>query len=225
MPTTMGESHGTPSVAEDCLDFSGLVRSFGAVPVLAGVSGEARPGELLRVTGSNGAGKSTLLRCLAGLLRPQAGTVRLREDGLDLDAASRRRRVGYVAPDLAFYEPLSASENLAFFCRLRGVPAERAAELLALLGVPAGRAAGALSSGMRQRLRWAWALLHRPRLLLLDEPFQNLDADGETALRALLAAHLDAGGIAVVATPTNLELPNVSSTLELAPPSAPRRAA
>ncbi len=213
-------------MAEDCLDFSGLVRSFGAVPVLAGVSGQVRRGELLRITGSNGAGKSTLLRCLTGLLRPQAGTVRLREDGVDLDATSRRRRVGYVAPDLAFYEPLSAAENLAFFCRLRGVPFERADELLALLGVPAGRAAGALSSGMRQRLRWAWALLHRPRLLLLDEPFQNLDADGETALRALLASHLDAGGMAVVATPTSLDLPCVSATLELVTPwAAPRRAA
>jgi heme exporter protein A len=212
-------------MAEDCLHFEGLVRGFGAVPVLAGVSGQVRPGELLRVTGSNGAGKSTLLRCLAGLLRPQAGTVRLREDGVELDAASRRRRVGYVAPDLAFYEPLTAAENLAFFCRLRGVPAERGSELLALLGVPAGRAAGALSSGMRQRLRWAWALLHRPRLLLLDEPFQNLDTGGETALRALLAAHLEASGMAVVATPTSMELPSVAVTLELLPPSAPRRAA
>jgi heme exporter protein A len=218
------ESHGNPCAAEDCLEFRGLVRSFGPVPVLAGVSGFVRPGELLRVTGPNGSGKSTLLRCLAGLLRPQAGTIRLCEEGAELDAAARRRRVGYVAPDLTFSEPLTAAENLAFFCRLRGAEPARAHELLALLGVPGGRATGALSSGMRQRLRWAWALLHRPRLLLLDEPFQNLDAAGESAVRALLAAHLEAG-MAVVATPAGLELPRVASALELAPPPPLRGAA
>jgi len=215
---------GTPSATEDCLDFRGLVRGFGRVPVLAGTSATVRRGELLRVTGANGSGKSTLLRCLAGLLRPQAGTIRLCEDGVELDVAARRRRVGYVAPDLAFYEALSAEENLAFFCRLRGVPTARAGELLALLGVPAVRAAGALSSGMRQRLRWAWALLHRPRLLLLDEPFQNLDAAGESAVRALLEEHLE-NGMAVVATPTSLELPRLAATIDLTAPAALRGAA
>jgi len=205
----------------DGLELRGLVRGFGRVPVLAGVSADLRAGEVLLVTGRNGSGKSTLLRCLAGLLRPQAGTIRLREAGVELDAAARRRRVGYVAPDLAFYEPLTAEENLAFFCRLRGVSRQRADELLARLGVPPARPAGALSSGMRQRLRWAWALLHRPRLLLLDEPFQNLDEAGETALRALLEAHLEAAGMAVIATPSALTLPRVAATLALdAPPAA-----
>jgi ABC-type multidrug transport system ATPase subunit len=93
---------------------------------------------------------------------------------------------------------------------------ERAAELLARVGLPPDRLAGALSSGMRQRLRWVWALLHRPRLLLLDEPFQNLDAAGEAAVRALLADHLaDGGGFAVVATPAPLEVPRVVTRLEL----------
>ena len=205
---------------EDLLELRDLVRGFGHVPVLAGVSATARAGEVLLVTGRNGSGKSTLLRCVAGLLRPQAGTIRLREGGVELDAASRRRRVGYVAPDLAFYEPLTAAENLAFFCRLRAVPRERADELLARLGIPPSRPAGALSSGMRQRLRWAWALLHQPRLLLLDEPFQNLDAAGETALRALLDEHLTAGGMAVVATPTPVALPHVALTLALDAPAA-----
>ncbi|HEV8240015.1 MAG TPA: heme ABC exporter ATP-binding protein CcmA [Thermoanaerobaculia bacterium] len=205
---------------DDLLVVRDLVRGFGTVPVLAGVSGIVRGGEVLLVTGRNGSGKSTLLRCLAGLLRPQAGSIQLREGGADLDGAARRHRVGYVAPDLAFYEPLTAAENLVFFCRLRGVARERAGDLLARLGVPPSRPAGALSSGMRQRLRWAWALLHEPRLLLLDEPFQNLDAAGETALRALLDEHLAAGGMAVVATPAALALSRVSAKLALDAPAA-----
>ena len=206
------------------LEFSGLRRAFGRLPVLAGVGARVVTGEVLLVTGSNGSGKSTLLRCLAGLLRPQAGEIRLVEDGRSLDVAERRRRIGWVAPDLAFYEPLSALENLELFCRLRRVPASRAADLLAQLGVPAQRPAGALSSGMRQRLRWGFALLHEPRALLLDEPFQNLDAPGEKAVRALLAAHL-ARGLAVVATPSALQVPGVAATLDLGAGAAAAQAA
>jgi ABC-type multidrug transport system ATPase subunit len=201
------------------LAFERLSRSFGRVAVLAGVSGEVRQGEVMIVCGPNGSGKSTLLRCLAGLLRPQTGSIRLREGDRELDAAARRLRVGYVAPDLALYEALTARENLELFCRLRGVPAQRGGELLARLDLPPERLAGALSSGMRQKLRWAWALLHEPRVLLLDEPFQNLDGTGEAAVRVLLDRHLE-GGLAVVATPSELRLPRVDHRLELARPGA-----
>jgi ABC-2 type transport system ATP-binding protein len=81
------------------------------------------------------------------------------------------------------------------------VPAERGPALLDRLALPRDRAAGALSSGMRQKLRWCWSLLHRPRLLLLDEPFQNLDVGGEADVRRLLVEHLDGGGLAVLAQP------------------------
>jgi len=196
------------------LRFTAIFRHFGRVKVLAGVSGEAEPGEILLVRGSNGSGKSTLLRCLAGLLAPEAGQIDYSENGSVLDTAERRRRIGYVAPDLAFYEELSTLENLIFFARLKRVPAERGAELLDRVGLPHDRAAGALSSGMRQRLRWAFALLGRPRLLLLDEPFQNLDAPGEELGRELLVEHLEQG-LAVVASPTHLDLPHVARTLDL----------
>jgi heme exporter protein A len=187
-------------VPDSRLRFTDVARRYGRLAVLQGVSGEVGEGEVLLVTGPNGSGKSTLLRCLAGLLAPDRGTVDYREDGQGLEAAERRLRVGYVAPDLALYEELTGGENLAFFARLRGVPPEGGDRLLERLSLPRDRPAGALSSGMRQKLRWAWALLHRPRLLLLDEPFQNLDAAGEAAVRELLAEHL-ARGMAVIAQP------------------------
>lgn len=205
------------------LRFHQVRRRFGRLTVLRGVSGQVEAGRVMVVTGANGSGKSTLLRCLAGLLLPDAGEIAYREadaaaSGTDdltdsplLDAGERRRRIGYVAPDLALYEELTTEENLAFFSRLRGVPRERGPALLQRLDLPLDRPAGALSSGMRQKLRWAWALLHRPRLLLLDEPFQNLDARGEGVVREMLAAHLagepgGAGpGLAVLAQPVDVE--------------------
>jgi len=197
------------------LVFQGVRRRFGRLSVLEGVSGEAAPGQVLLVTGPNGSGKSTLLRCLAGLLAPDAGSIEYREDDRPLDTAERRRRVGFVAPDLAFYGELTVRENLAFFARLRRVEPARGLALLDRVGLPAERMAGTLSSGMRQRLRWAWALLHRPRLLLLDEPFQNFDAPGESAVRGLLAEHLADGGMAVVANPSSLDFDHVDTRIDL----------
>jgi heme exporter protein A len=187
------------------LRFTDLRRGFGRLEVLDGVSAAVATGQALVVTGRNGSGKSTLLRCLAGLLAPESGTIEYAEGAAPLDAGERRRRVGYVAPDLALYEELTTAENLLFFARLRRVPPARGGELLTRVGLPGDRLVGALSSGMRQRLRWAWALLHRPALLLLDEPFQNLDEPGEATARELLAEHL-ADGLAVVASPTPLQL-------------------
>jgi heme exporter protein A len=204
------------------LSFSGVRRRFGRLAVLTGVSGEVAAGQVLLVTGRNGSGKSTLLRCLAGLLLPDAGTIDYREGGRTLGIAERRRAIGLVAPDLALYGELTAGENLAFFSRLRGCEAGHGSALLGRLGLPADRPAAALSSGMRQRLRWAWALLHRPRLLLLDEPFQNLDAAGLEVTRSLLAEHLApapgdsaAPGLAVIANPVRLEVGDVAASLDL----------
>jgi heme exporter protein A len=197
------------------LSFAQVRRRFGHLAVLGGVSAAVGAGEVLLVTGRNGAGKSTLLRCLAGLLAPDSGTIDYREDAGPLDAAARRRRVGLVAPDLAFYGELTAAENLAFFSRLRGLPRERGDELLRRLELPPDRLTAAMSSGMRQRLRWAWALLHRPRLLLLDEPFQNLDAAGVAIARQLLAEHLAPPPPAAAATASS------SPTASLAAAAAP----
>jgi heme exporter protein A len=191
------------------LRFDAIRRRFGPLPVLAGVSGEVDSGELLLVTGANGSGKSTLLRCLAGLLAPDSGSIALEVDGRVTkdDAAFRRAKTGYLAPDLAFYDELTVAENLRFFARLRGVPEAPSIELAGQLKLPPDRLAGVLSSGMRQRLRWVWIEIAAPRLLLLDEPFQNLDAEGVRATGAILERRLREGALAVVATPNRLELP------------------
>jgi len=172
-------------------------------------------GSVLQVSGPNGSGKSTLLRCLAGLMQPESGAIELRVDGSVLAVEERRRAVGYVAPDLMLYDELTALENLRFFCRLRRLPAGRADAALARVGLPGDRPWRALSSGMRQRLRWAWATMHRPALLILDEPFQNLDDPGSRLTHEMLEEHLD-GGLAVVANPSALALPRVASRVELA---------
>lgn len=228
MAPSRGTYHGPPtrfatiratsspmSALSSHLRFTDLSRRFGRLRVLTGVSGEVAPGEALLVSGPNGSGKSTLLRILAGLLAQERGTVDLRRDGRVLDLPERRRALGYVAPDLALYEELTALENLEFFGRLRGVGPDRGRELLDRVGLPPDRLTGALSSGMRQRLRWAWALLDRPGLLLLDEPFQNLDRAGIEQGTELLDAHLAGGGLAVVANPGPLEIPRVRSRIEL----------
>jgi ABC-type multidrug transport system ATPase subunit len=199
------------------LGFENLEHGFGTQTVLDGVGAQVQAGGLLQVTGANGSGKSTLLRCLAGLLRPRSGTISLHEDGVALGPAERRRRVGYLAPDLEAYADLSAAENLQFFATLRRAAPARAGALLQELEIPAGTAWRALSSGQRQRLRWGLALLGEPRVLLLDEPFEHLDASGRGLARHLLATHRASGGLAVVAGPeTTADLPD-SAHLRLEP--------
>ncbi len=203
-----------PSAISTWIRAQGLTRGFGRLRVLQGIDLEAAAGELLLVTGHNGSGKSTLLRCLAGLMAPQRGTVDCRVAGRELDVEARRLAVGFVSPDLELYSELTTAENLEFTARLRGIGEARGRELLDDLGLPHDRLTGALSSGMRQRLRWAWALLHRPKILLLDEPLQNLDAPGRRDVSRLLEEHLD-DGLAVVANPDRLELPHVARHLDL----------
>lgn len=150
----------------------------------------AAPG-VTAVTGPNGSGKSTLLRIASGLLRANRGQSTLTVSGKTVAPAERRRWVGYATPELAFYEELSAAENLTFVAEARGMasPASAAREALARVGLEARGAdrVGELSSGMKQRLRLAFALLDRPPVLLLDEPGGHLDDEG----RAMLARLID----------------------------------
>lgn len=160
-------------------------------------------GETLAISGRNGSGKSTLLRVIAGLLRPSEGDAIYAWENHLLESAARRAITGYAAPDLSLYRELSGAENLRFFARLRGIDLSRSdlADLLLRVGLK-GRGkdlVGAYSSGMRQRLKLAFALLHRPTVLLLDEPTANLDEEGVTIVEEIVSEHTCCG-IAIIAT-------------------------
>lgn len=183
----------------------GLVRRFGTATVLAGVDLRVAPGEILAIFGPNGAGKTTLMRILGTLLAPSAGAVRLfGDDAFGSQARVLRRRIGLVAHETFLYPDLTATENLLYYARLYRLDdgVARTAELLAWAGLEAHRArpVRSFSRGMAQRLALARALLHRPELLLLDEPFSGLDAAGADAAEAVLARTRDAGGTVILTT-------------------------
>jgi heme exporter protein A len=189
------------SGSEVAIAAHGVERRFGGVRALRGVDLEVAGGETLAVFGSNGAGKTTLLRILAGLLRPNAGDVRLFGQVLPGEA-SLRRRIGVVGHETFIYGDLSATENLSYYARLYGVGPARGAELLAEVGLrdAAHRPARTYSRGMLQRLSLARAILHEPDLLLLDEPFTGLDALGGDVLAGVFARVRAAGATIVLTT-------------------------
>jgi heme exporter protein A len=191
------------------LDLIDLAANYGARRVFAGVSLTLRGGETLVVAGHNGSGKSTLLRLLCGLQRPTAGRVVYHAGGVRYAPDTAQPLVGWVAPDLQLYRELTALENLSFFARVRGLR-RSTAELEALLeavelGGRGGDLLAAYSSGMTQRLRYAYALLHSPPVLLLDEPTATLDERGAALVERIVAQQRERG-IVVVATNDPREL-------------------
>ncbi|HEY8256147.1 MAG TPA: heme ABC exporter ATP-binding protein CcmA [Gemmatimonadales bacterium] len=181
----------------------GLTRAFGRVTVLRDVDLTLAPGEAVAVAGPNGAGKTTLLRLLAGLLRPTRGDVTILGQRLQGDH-SVRRNIGFLSHQSLLYDDLTVLENLTFAARLYGVPhpanAARAALDAAGLSARAGDSPGRLSRGLLQRAALARALLHRPRILLLDEPFTALDEPSAARLRETLRSVLAGGGALVLVT-------------------------
>jgi len=167
---------------------NGLTHWFGHDLALDNVDLVIDAGEHMAVLGDNGAGKTTLLRILATSLRPTSGTLEIA--GLNSHRERRRLRhyLGYVGHALGLYPALTASENLEFFCDLHGTPAPRVREVLETVGLAgaAHRRADQLSRGQQQRLAIARAVLHEPRLLILDEPDASLGADAAELLTSLM---------------------------------------
>jgi heme exporter protein A len=163
-------------------------RAYGERVALSGVTLELERGATLAVFGANGAGKTTLLRVLATLLRPHAGEVRVLGSALPREAWAVRGRIGLLGHEPLLYRDLSVRENLRFHARLHDVEDGRAAELLEAVGMArrADEPVRSLSRGMAQRVAICRAVLHKPELLLLDEPLANLDPGAAGAVAPLI---------------------------------------
>jgi heme exporter protein A len=172
--------------------------------VFSGLEFTARSGDMLALTGPNGSGKSSLLRVLAGLLRPENGTMTWDGTAVTDEPEAHRARLHYVGHGNAVKPVLTVAENLEFTARLRGTTVSRSTLDAALSAFAIGHLADLpvqyLSAGQRRRLALARLLASPAPLWLLDEPETSLDAESTRALEAIVAHHCHEGGIAIVAT-------------------------
>jgi heme ABC exporter ATP-binding subunit CcmA len=178
-------------------------RMFGRFPALRKVSISFTSGLCYVLLGENGAGKSTLLRILAGLLEPSLGSARILSDGKPEKIANQRARIGYMSHAPMLYDELTAMENLRYFAGLyRTCSCLTPAEALLAVGLDPAltRPVGQFSQGMRQRTSLARVLLTQPQLLLLDEPFSNMDAASAGKMVALLGQLRTANRTVVLTT-------------------------
>jgi heme exporter protein A len=184
-PEGAGGEAAAPEIAVE-----GLRKTFGRREVLKGISFSVERGGFLSVFGPNGAGKTTTLRVLATLLSPSAGSVTVAGHDVRLDPMPVRATIGFISHNAMLYPDLTAQENLRFYADMYGVPDREAriAELLERLELSHRRydVVRTFSKGMRQRLAIARAILHRPRVLLLDEPHSGLDPRAVDILDGLL---------------------------------------
>lgn len=172
------------------LSASRLSKRFGPRKVFSDINFELRTGQSLAVVGPNGSGKSTLLKVLLGLLRATTGEISYHENGGALDESAFRDRSSFVAPYLSLYDHLTGEENLRFFSEVAGehVTGKDVNKLLARVGLE-GRGDDLVlgySSGMKQRLKYAAALLNHPDFLMLDEPTANLDEAGKQMVSEII---------------------------------------
>jgi ABC-2 type transport system ATP-binding protein len=186
-----------------------LVKRYGRVQAVRGVSFAARAGELRAILGPNGAGKSTTLKMITGLIRPTSGRVRLAGYDVARQGRQAKARLGYVPDRPYLYPKLTARELLRFLARLRQVEAgereaERWLETFGLLE-QANELIETYSHGMRQKLTFAAALLHQPPVLVIDEPMVGLDPRAARQVRALMGSYA-ASGKAVLLTTHSMEV-------------------
>jgi ABC-2 type transport system ATP-binding protein len=185
------------------IETSGLVKDYGPVKALAGLSLSVEPG-IIGLVGANGAGKSTLLKILLGLLPPTSGTAAVLGMDVVSDTADIRKVVGYMPEHDCLPPDVGATEFVTHMARISGLPRtaarERTAEVLRHVGLyeERYRQIGGYSTGMKQRVKLAQALVHDPQLLLLDEPTNGLDPAGRDEMLDLICRTGNEFGIAVV---------------------------
>ena len=196
-----GVQNSVPLLAPDlALDARGVARRFGARWVLRGVNLQVRAGEIVGLLGHNGCGKSTLLRIVATLLKPSAGDAYVFGANVKTEGDDVRRHIGFFAHVPGLYDDLTARENLAFAATMLGLPSadiDAALERVGLTHVTHERVRG-FSAGMQRRLSLARLVLQRPRFLLLDEPYNNLDTAGIALMNGFIRELGNAGGAALI---------------------------
>ncbi|HEY4320664.1 MAG TPA: ABC transporter ATP-binding protein [Gemmatimonadales bacterium] len=183
------------------IEVSGLSKSYGALTAVDHLSFTVAPGEIMGLVGPNGAGKTTTLRSLCGILTPGSGSISIAGHDLQREPAEAKRALAFVPDEPQLFEYLSVEEHLRFIGRLYGVAdvESRGRQLLDELELSDKRTdlPGALSRGMKQKLAIACGLLHRPQVLILDEPLTGLDPGGIKKMRATITARA-ADGAAVI---------------------------
>ncbi len=182
------------------IDAVGVARRFGARWVLRGVDLQVRPGEMVGLLGANGSGKSTLLRILGTLLKPSAGGATIYGHDVVKSPDEVRRQIGFLAHTPGLYDDLTARENLQFAASMLGLEnakLDEALDRVGLGGVRNERVRG-FSAGMQRRLSMARLLLRNARVLLLDEPYSNLDVAGISLMNELIGESVKGGGAALV---------------------------
>jgi ABC-type multidrug transport system ATPase subunit len=186
------------------VSISNVIKQFGRFAALRGVTAEFTPGKFYAILGDNGAGKTTLLRALAGLAHPTQGTISI----LGMSPQDACREVGYMAHPSLLYDEMSGMENLRYFARLYGIAgvaqrnSDRCAQVVRSVGLDPELTCpvGQYSQGMRQRMSLARAILHDPKILLLDEPFSNVDVRSASEMVGLLRGMRDSGKTIFVVT-------------------------
>jgi heme exporter protein A len=182
------------------IDATGVARRFGTRWVLRGVTLRVSAGETVGLLGANGSGKSTLLRICGTLLRPSAGTASVFGNDVVREADAVRARIGFLAHSPGLYDDLTARENLTFAANMLGVAASDVDAVLDRVDLryAANERVRGFSAGMERRLAVARMLLSRPALLLLDEPYSNLDAAGIAMMSGIISENVRGGGAALV---------------------------
>ncbi|MDP9159989.1 MAG: ABC transporter ATP-binding protein [Acidobacteriota bacterium] len=196
----MLEAHVTHPAETPIVAVTDLIKQFGHFAALRGLTADFLPGRLYTILGDNGAGKTTLLRILAGLATPTRGTVSMLGTK---DLQSTRAQIGYMAHPSLLYDEMSGMENLRYFARLYGISDDqRCSDVIASMKLDAtlSRPVAQYSQGMRQRLSLARAMLNDPKLLLLDEPFSNVDVRSAREMVSLVARMRDSGKTIFVVT-------------------------
>jgi ABC-type multidrug transport system ATPase subunit len=192
-------SPATGAVGAPILKISNLIKQFGRFAALRGVNAEFEAAKFHVILGDNGAGKTTLLRALAGLAHPTRGTISM----LGKTPQQACREIGYMAHPSLLYDEMSGMENLRYFARLYDIAGDsRCEEVIRLVRLDPElvRPVGQYSQGMRQRMSLARAILHDPKILLLDEPFSNVDVHSAHEMVVLLKAMRDSGKTIFVVT-------------------------